>query len=131
MNKLLKQILILICLIAVLILPYFVFAQETPLGKLESVGQEGGYAQADKYTISKNIVGPIIQAALSLIGVIFLVLMIYGGYSWMTAHGNEEQVTKAKNIITRAMIGLIIVVAAYAIATFVTAYLITESGALK
>ena len=45
--------------------------------------------------------------------------MVYGGYLWMTARGNEEEVTKAKNLIKAAIIGLIIVLAAYAISIFV------------
>ncbi len=61
----------------------------------------------------------VIKMLLSFLGVLFLVLMIYGGFLWMTARGNEEQVTKAKNLITAAIIGLIIVLASYAISIFV------------
>ncbi len=67
----------------------------------------------------KPFIGTVIQVALSMLGVIFLVLMIYGGYLWMTAHGNEENVTKAKDLITAAIVGLIIVISAYAISYFV------------
>ena len=65
------------------------------------------------------LVGKIIKAALSFVGIIFLVLMIYGGYTWMMARGNEQEVEKAKNLITAAIIGLIIVLAAYAISYFI------------
>jgi len=54
-----------------------------------------------------------------LLGIIFIILMIYAGYNWMTAQGEEEKVTKAKTTIQRAIIGLIIVVSAYAITAFV------------
>ncbi len=64
-------------------------------------------------------VGSIIGLVLSFIGVIFLVLMIYAGISWMTAAGNQEKVTKAKDLIINAIIGLIIVLAAYAITSFI------------
>ena len=63
--------------------------------------------------------GQIIGSLLSLVGVIFLVLMIYGGITWMTASGNDKQVEKAKGTISRAAIGLIIVILAYAITFFV------------
>ena len=63
--------------------------------------------------------GQIVGAILGFIGVIFLILMIYAGFSWMTASGNESQVDKAKNLITAAIIGLIIVLAAYAITAFI------------
>lgn len=64
-------------------------------------------------------IGSIIGLVLSFIGVIFLVLMIYAGISWMTAAGNQEKVTKAKDLIINAIIGLIIVLAAYAITSFI------------
>ncbi|MBI4812330.1 hypothetical protein HY798_02705 [Candidatus Falkowbacteria bacterium] len=45
--------------------------------------------------------------------------MIYGGYTWMTASGNEQQVEKAKGIIKNAVIGLIVVLAAYVVTAFI------------
>ena len=65
-------------------------------------------------------IGTLINAALSFLGVLFLLLTIYGGYLWMTAAGNEEQINKAKKIITSALIGLIIVISAYIITKFLT-----------
>lgn len=67
-----------------------------------------------------TIVGTIINGALTMIGTIFLILMIYAGFMWMTARGKEEQITKAKQIIVGTIIGLVIVVSAYAITFFVT-----------
>lgn len=64
-------------------------------------------------------VGSIIGLVLSFIGVIFLILMIYAGINWMTATGNQEKVTKSKDLIINAIIGLIIVLAAYAITSFI------------
>jgi hypothetical protein len=63
--------------------------------------------------------GQIIGVVLSFIGIIFLGLMIYGGIIWMTAQGNEQQVTKAKDLITSSIIGIVIVFAAYAITVFI------------
>ena len=74
-------------------------------------------------------IGTIIQAALSLIGIIFLVLMIYGGFLWMTDRGNEQQVKRAQNLISAAVIGLIIVLSAYAISYFVLSKL--QAGTLN
>jgi hypothetical protein len=78
--------------------------------------QGGGYS--DKATF-ESIIGQIITTALGLIGVIFLILAIYGGYTWMTAHGNDEMVEKARKTIVSAVIGLIIVLAAYAISRYI------------
>ncbi len=66
-----------------------------------------------------GIVAKIIQAFLGLLGIIFLVLIIYAGFLWMTAQGDEEKVKKAKEILQRAVIGLVIIVSAYAITYFV------------
>lgn len=65
----------------------------------------------------------IITSVLSLIGTIFLALTIYAGFLWMTASGNEDKVTKAKDIITQATIGLAVTLSAYAITYFVTSRL--------
>lgn len=66
-----------------------------------------------------NTVGDIIGIILSFVGVIFLILIIYGGISWMFSAGNEQKVEKAKNIIINAVIGLVIVFAAYFITDFI------------
>ncbi len=66
-----------------------------------------------------DIIGTVVGAALSFIGILFFVLIIYGGITWMTAAGNETQISKAKNLIISAIIGLIIVLAAYAITSFI------------
>ncbi len=66
-----------------------------------------------------GIIGTVVGAALSFIGILFFVLIIYGGITWMTAAGNETQISKAKNLIISAIIGLIIVLAAYAITSFI------------
>lgn len=63
--------------------------------------------------------GNIIGVVLSFVGVIFLLLMIFAGLTWMTASGNQEKITKAKDLMINAIIGLVIVLAAYAITVFV------------
>lgn len=73
------------------------------------------------------VAGKIIQGAIVLIGVIFGILMVYGGYLWMIARGNEEYVKKAIGIIQTAVIGFVIVVAAYAITNYVVERVITAA----
>ena len=63
--------------------------------------------------------GEIIGLVLSFVGVLFLMLVIYAGILWMTAQGNEQKVTKAKDLLINAVVGLVIVFAAYAITAFV------------
>ena len=72
-------------------------------------------------------VGVVVKGILSLVGTIFLVLTIYAGILWMTAQGNEDRVAKAKNIIQAAVIGLFVVMAAYAITSFITGS-VTNTG---
>jgi cytochrome bd-type quinol oxidase subunit 2 len=69
-------------------------------------------------------IGQVIQVALGLLGVIFVVLMVYAGYLWMTARGEADQVDNAKDTIRRALIGFIIITAAYAITSYVMARLL-------
>lgn len=95
----------------------------------ESIAGQAGYNKDAKDI--NVLIGQIITATLSFLGVIFLALMVYGGYLWMTDRGNEEQVKRAKNLISAAIIGLVIIVAAYAISWFVisklTATTLTET----
>ena len=66
------------------------------------------------------VVGTGINVVLGLVGLIFLVLMVYAGILWMTAQGKDEQVEKARKMIISTILGLIIVLSAYAITYFVT-----------
>jgi hypothetical protein len=65
------------------------------------------------------IVGRIIQVALGFIGIVMVVIILYGGWLWMTAGGNEEQIGRAKSVLVNASIGLAIIISAYAITTFI------------
>ena len=118
---------------ALLVLPFLVFAQPADpaedlsfdnqtednraLNKLKMIGDGSGY-QADISLASAA--GQVVRGALSLLGVIFIILIIIGGYKWMTAGGNEESVKIATNYIKRAIIGLVVVLAAWAIWFFIS-----------
>lgn len=65
------------------------------------------------------IIGDIIRGLLGFLGVIFLVLILYGGFLWMTSAGKEEQITKAKKIIANSAVGLFIIVVSYALTTWI------------
>jgi len=90
---------------------------------VESFGQKV-YGQDAQPQDLRVLTGKIISSLLGLLGVVFLVLTIYGGYLYMTAAGKDEQIKQAKKVIVSAVIGLIIVILSYAIAQFVlTAFL--------
>ncbi len=83
--------------------------------RLGNVGRRVGVSQQDLPTLAGNV----ISTALTLVGLIFLILMVYAGYLWMTARGDEGQVEKALAIVKTCIIGLIVVMSAYAITFFV------------
>lgn len=76
-----------------------------------------------------HVAAYIINLGLTFLGLIFMLLIIYGGITWMLARGNEEEVTKAKNIIKGAVIGLVIVLASLGITQLVFTQLTNITGA--
>lgn len=98
------------------------------LGQVDVAADVAGYEEATSETLLQ-VVQTFINGFLSLIGVILICYLIYAGYHWMTAQGDEQKVEKAKSTITRAIVGVIIIVAAYAISIFVIGKL--EKGTLQ
>lgn len=86
---------------------------------LNATGNGAGYTNSQKTIDPATTVGKAIGILLGFLGVIFLGLMMYGGFTWMMARGNQAEVDKAKRMIESAIIGLVIVLAAYAITYFV------------
>lgn len=121
MKKHLQSYVSLMFLTCLLTLPYFVFAQTTggatgtTLSMLTKVAAAGGYASLSL----TGVLGMLIKSALSLLGVVFIIMIIIGGYHWMLAGGNEEGVKKAQGYIKRAIIGLIITLSSWAIWDFI------------
>ena len=67
----------------------------------------------------QDIVANVVQIILSLTGLVFIVLIIYGGYMWGTARGNTDKVDTGRKLIFEAIIGVIIVFGAYILTAFV------------
>ena len=110
----------------VLLMPLLALAETAPSMKdllNEAAGPGGAEFKTDDPKLGQTgiatVVGNVVRVFLSFLGVIFISYMIYGGYTWLTAAGNDEKITKAKNTIRDGIIGLIIVLAAYAIYTFI------------
>lgn len=78
-------------------------------------GQSSGLSESEP----SALIAEIIKVVLSLLAVVFLILIIVSGVKWMTANGEEEQIKKAKATLINAVIGLLIIFAAYAITYFV------------
>lgn len=86
---------------------------------LKETGAKAGYATSGTKANLYTILAQVISVGLSLIGVLFFGLMLYSGFRWMTARGNQEFVDKAKHNLEAATAGFIIVVLSYAISSFV------------
>ena len=78
----------------------------------------------------QTTIASIINVALSLLGIVAVVIILMGGFKWMTAGGSEEKTGEAKKIIFSGVIGLAIIMSAWALATFVINQLsiATDSG---
>ena len=67
----------------------------------------------------KTIIENIVRIVLGFVGIIFILILLYGGIIWMTSGGNEQKIAQAKKIIMSAVIGLILTLSAYAIARLI------------
>ncbi len=108
-----------------LAIPILVSAQTTTPASVRikegitDTGAKAGLVQEGTETELPLIIMRIVKQLLALLGTIFTILIMYGGFLWMTAGGNEEQVGKARKILQNAVIGLLIVALSYAISTFI------------
>ncbi len=103
-----------------LFLGLLVFSFSTPA--LAQYGLEETAKAADLSTESGDLpsaIGSFISIALGVLGVIFLCLMLYAGWLWMTAMGDNKKVQTAKDLIIAAVSGIIVIVLAYAVTSFV------------
>ncbi len=87
-------------------------------GGVEKIGTDAYNAGATSKD-PRDIVIDVVKVFLTFLGVIFIALIMLAGYKWMTSQGNQDKVDEAKQEITRAIIGLMIIMAVYAITTFV------------
>jgi ketopantoate hydroxymethyltransferase len=97
------------------ILPVIALAQPQMGQGLENFVNETGLTNAD-ITV---VISRIVRIVLSFLGLIAVIIIIIGGFQWMTSGGNEEQIGKAKKLMGAGIVGLVIVVLAYAIASFI------------
>lgn len=100
------------------------FAQETGVAQGLSFFSDSGLSNTDP----RVIVARLVQGFLMILGTIFVVLIVYAGYLWMTSGGNEEQTGKSLSIMRNAAIGLTIILLSFSIATFVINLLLEAVG---
>jgi hypothetical protein len=83
---------------------------------LDVTRNAAGYSGTADVTV---IVGRAIQVMLEATGIVFVLLLIYGGITWMVAQGDKNKIETAHRILTNSTIALVVIVAAYAIAQYV------------
>lgn len=103
------------------IVPVAVWAVNDPSFGLQAAGNTSGLSE-NKLSVSggiPSVLGNLVGILLSLVGVFFFLLILSGGFTWMTAQGSSEKVDAAKKRMISAAIGLVIVLSAYALANYV------------
>ena len=117
-----KKIFLPLLLIIILLIPFITFGM-SPRELLTAVADEGGWKTIPEGEEAGPhialLVGTVIMGFLALLGIIFMVLLIYGGYNWMLARGNEEKIKKASGILRDAVLGMILILLAGAITSYI------------
>jgi len=88
-------------------------------GRLNAIGDKAGFVTDQSRASTAIVVGIVIQTVIGLLGLVFIILIIIAGFKWMMANGNEEEVKKALRIIKESIIGLIIILSAWTLWTFI------------
>lgn len=113
-------VVLIIFLFAFFIITNFAIAAGTDTGLDATAGQVSNYNYKEKNNSDiPTVIGNIVSKVLAFVGLIFFILMIYAGFMWMTAGGNDEKVKKALTLVIQATTGIIIVAAAYLLTKFV------------
>lgn len=103
-------------------LPVAVGAQTDVFGL--KYGESTGLGNQDP----RETAAAIIRAALGILGIVAVVIVLWGGVLWMTAGGNDDRVATAKKILFSGLIGLIIILSAFALTNFVIDQLVGATG---
>ncbi|MBI5254494.1 hypothetical protein HY932_01800 [Candidatus Falkowbacteria bacterium] len=125
MKKKFLMIAMFVAMLAIYAVP--VFALPAPPTTLD-VGLESIKSTGLGQTDLRTGIGGIIKVALSFLGVIAIVIVLIGGFKYMTAGGKDEKTKDAKNWIISGIIGIAIILSAYAITTFVVEKLVGATG---
>ena len=114
-NKYIKiAVSLLILAFAIFLLANFAWAANADLG----INYAAGTGLSNQNDI-RVIIAKIIRIIIGFLGIIAVGLIMYAGWIWMTSEGNEEKIEQAKKILTNAIIGLIIILSAFAIVSFI------------
>jgi len=116
-------------ILALLVLPVVALAQNAPDYGINTVDNQLNGALGSKNTDPRVIITQIINLALGFLGIIAVGIILFGGFKWMTAAGNEDKVEEAKKVLSAGVIGLLIVLSSWALATYAIGALYNTTNA--
>ncbi len=121
MTSFVRRFLVLLSATSLLFAPLFVSAQtiSSQSTGLDQAAAGTGLVNTCQGNCIPGLIGNLINAVLGVLGIVLLGLFLYAGFMWMTAGGETERVKKAKSMIVNAVAGLVIIVASYAITSYV------------
>lgn len=125
-KKILKNLLAL-AMLSLLALPLVTLAQsnmDVGMNEIEEGFGDNGLGNTDPRTT----VARLINVAMLFLGIIAVVIVLLGGFKWMTAAGNEDKVGEAKKLMGAGVVGLVIVLSAWGVANFILSRLITATN---
>lgn len=85
---------------------------------LEETAGRLGYQTGEKADLYARA-GQVVSVGLSVFGIVFFAITLYGGIRWLTSRGNEDLVGRAKTALEAGIIGLVVIAGAYALSSFV------------
>lgn len=102
-------------LLLFLLAPLVVAAQGFQFDPGSDIGTKLNLPQGD----AENVAIETIQYILGVIGLIAVIMVMYGGFRYLTSGGNEETIKNAKAILKTSITGLVVILLAWAIIGFV------------
>ncbi|MDD3285720.1 MAG: pilin [Patescibacteria group bacterium] len=127
MSKKILKNLVVFAMLSLLALPIVTMAQsnlDVGMNEIEEGFGDNGLGNTDPRTT----VARLINVAMLFLGIIAVVIILLGGFKWMTAGGNEDKVGEAKKLMGAGVVGLVIVLSAWGIANFILGRLITATN---
>ena len=131
-----KNILVSLGMFALVLSPAGAMAADAPppaakhgaLAGLDSVGAAADYNTNEADAGLTVIIAKFIKGLFGLLGIMMVILMVYAGFTWMTAGGDTTKVDKAKSLIRQSVIGFAIIMSAFAISSFVVSSLVSSTA---
>lgn len=123
-----RKIAIFVFALALLIVGAHVFGLGAAFAQQDALNEVAGTAGIQGEEDIRIVIARIINVVLSFLGIIALLIVIYGGFTWMTAGGNQDKVDRAKKILINGAIGLTIIFLSWAITSFVIGALGAATG---